>query len=427
MKRQITISQYNSNFIQHITEPLIQDDSNAYEIIWQLPDKITDAQIMISAKRADEEVITDSSPITGTIAKITLKSNIYSVPGNLTIRIQIVSDSSVITYCQLVCNVLTSYVKTDNATDDRLPVLTSLISQANTAISNANAAAERIPTTEELDQMQAKLDLLENYDDTEIRKLISDETTARENDISQLSGDKADWGKTIEHYGIEDAYTKTEIDSMVGGESGLKTVAYEDLDTFYEEGIFRVVRKSYTENKFYSYPQNSYLLIVWRWEYLNEDGTTNETDYTQMLLDANGKCMTRDIYAYQQPQEWTEYIPSVSITQQSYISTVNSTVTTYTFKNRATNLPSAAYKISHTGTNTVTFEFDTPTSTNYTNEICIYFHSELENAVVWGSNVKFINDEIPTITANTYYRIIAEYNPLMNKWVIGTINDGKGE
>lgn len=56
------------------------------------------------------------------------------------------------------------------------------------------------------------------------------------------------------------------------------------------------------------------------------------------------------------------------------------------------------------------------------NQILVYFKCTQPISVVWGG-CAFVNKEISTIDAGCY-RIIFEYNPLMNKWVVGVIQDG---
>lgn len=223
----------------------------------------------------------------------------------------------------------------------------------------------------------------------------------------------------------ESVYSKTETNDLI-----IPTINYTDLDNTYTEGIYRVKKAGYTgtpdeENSYTVYKDEYFLLIVHQDEYFYQ-GMPNETDIYQMILGKSGVPKTRISYVQGDWSAWQDYIPTISITQQSAIQSVSSTVTTYTFNPKSSASPSAAFKINHTGTNTVTFNFGTPSNTGYTNEILVYFKTALDNAVVWGSNVKFTDDEIPTIEAGVYYRIVAEYNPIMSKWVVGIINDGKG-
>ena len=246
------------------------------------------------------------------------------------------------------------------------------------------------------DELKTKLDGLSNYNDTAIRASI------------------------------------TALNTKVNNMGSLGKVAWSNVDNCTTPGTYLVTgKKDYDgtpgEGQTYSEYDSGYpILIVSIYTYYY-NGQYNESGYRQLLYDANGKIMYRmDWTNSGQWSDWSEYIPTLTITQQSAISEVSSTVTTYTFNPKSYVSPSAAFKINHTGTNTVTFNFAAPSNTSYTNEILVYFKTALDNAVVWGSNVKFTDDEIPTIEAGVYYRIVAEYNPIMSKWVVGIINDGKG-
>ena len=251
-----------------------------------------------------------------------------------------------------------------------------------------------------------------------------------ETDITSLQNSKVDkeTGKVLSSNDFTNEL-KSKLDSM----SSLDKIAWSNIDTITTAGTYLVTgKKDYSgtpgEGQTYSEYNSGYpILIVSNYVgYFN--GTYSESGYRQVLYDANGQIMYRMNWTGSAGtwEDWQEYIPTRTITQQSAIESVSSTVTTYTFNPKSSVSPSAAFKINHTGTNTVTFNFGAPSNTGYTNEILVYFKTALDNAVVWGSNVKFTDDEIPTIEAGVYYRIVAEYNPIMSKWVVGIINDGKG-
>ena len=269
-----------------------------------------------------------------------------------------------------------------------------------------------------------KLESLSNYDDTEVRGLIENKVDKEEG--KGLSEENFTNDLLLKLTSLpESVYSKTETNALI-----IPTINYTDLDNTYTEGIYRVKKAGYTgtpdeQNSYTVYKDEYFLLIVHQDEYFYQ-GMPNETDIYQMILSKSGVPKTRISYVQGDWSAWQDYIPTISITQQSAIQSVSSTVTTYTFNPKSSVSPSAAFKINHTGTNTVTFNFGTPSNTGYTNEILVYFKTALDNAVVWGSNVKFTDDEIPTIETGVYYRIVAEYNPIMSKWVVGIINDGKG-
>lgn len=62
------------------------------------------------------------------------------------------------------------------------------------------------------------------------------------------------------------------------------------------------------------------------------------------------------------------------------------------------------------------------------NQIIIYLYFPEEVSVSWecenGEPLMFTGGEIPDITAG-YFRVIAEFNPICKKWVIGAVKDGE--
>ena len=86
--------------------------------------------------------------------------------------------------------------------------------------------------------------------------------------------------------------------------------------------------------------------------------------------------------------------------------------------------PNTVYRIKTNAA--LTFEFPEEVEKDKQNQIMIYLQIE-ENpvSISWGNEtlVAFVGAEIANISVGTY-RIIAEYNPNMEKWVIGVVQDG---
>ena len=151
MKKTIEISRSRRGYYENKTDfVFVPGDVNAYEIVLQLPQNVDNAQFVIQAKRGDGEVVTDSVSVSGTRACYTLKNNMYSVPGDVIIRLQVAQDGGVLTDCQCVFTVEEAY-ESDIAGDDRVPVLTSLITQTQTAAAAAADAASRVPDAETME------------------------------------------------------------------------------------------------------------------------------------------------------------------------------------------------------------------------------------------------------------------------------------
>lgn len=82
------------------------------------------------------------------------------------------------------------------------------------------------------------------------------------------------------------------------------------------------------------------------------------------------------------------------------------------------------YKLEATDNNLeLTFEDVVENEKEQLNQILIYLKLTQETAIKWLSQVYFVGDQIPSL-AQGHYRIIAEFNPFLEKWVIGVIQDG---
>ena len=169
MKKTITIPQNRQSFTIPAPFPLVAGDVNAYEVVLPLPEAADGAQFTVQAKRANNQVVTDTVQISGAEARYTLKSNMYDIAGSLFLRLQVVQDGSILSECQLDCEVLEAY-GSDVTADDRLPVLSSAIVQtqeataaASTAAQAANEAAEAAnAAAQEAEGVAGRVTALEN-------------------------------------------------------------------------------------------------------------------------------------------------------------------------------------------------------------------------------------------------------------------------
>lgn len=68
------------------------------------------------------------------------------------------------------------------------------------------------------------------------------------------------------------------------------------------------------------------------------------------------------------------------------------------------------------------------TDNTITNQVLIYFEMKNNAAIVWTTTddeeVLFVNGSIPDMAIG-YYRVVAEFNPCIGKWVVGVIRDGE--
>ena len=169
MKKTITIPQNRQSFTIPAPFPLVAGDVNAYEVVLPLPEAADGAQFTVQAKRANNQVVTDTVQISGAEARYTLKSNMYDIAGSLFLRLQVVQDGSILSECQLDCEVLEAY-GSDVTADGRLPALSSAIVQtqeataaASTAAQAANEAAEAAnAAAQEAEGVAGRVTALEN-------------------------------------------------------------------------------------------------------------------------------------------------------------------------------------------------------------------------------------------------------------------------
>ncbi len=121
---------------------LVPGDVHAYRIRLVTPWELAGCSFCVTAKRADGAVIEDLGTVAGKEASYLLANNMYSVPGDATFRLTLLSeDGGVLTDRELVLPVAEAFVPPDATGDDRLPILTRLISDATVATADANSAA----------------------------------------------------------------------------------------------------------------------------------------------------------------------------------------------------------------------------------------------------------------------------------------------
>lgn len=137
MKREIKVKS-DKQFNQRIDMPLVADDVYSYEIVYQTPFDLTGCSFMVSAKRADGLIVQDVGTTEGNTAKIILTNSMYCIVGELSLRLTLIdSENSVLTDKELHFDVVEANGDADVTSDDRYPVLTSLIVQTNEAATNA--------------------------------------------------------------------------------------------------------------------------------------------------------------------------------------------------------------------------------------------------------------------------------------------------
>jgi len=103
MKRKIIPDQ---KYTTYASFPLVAGDVRAYEIQLDLGEDVENAEFKVTAFRSDGEVVEDLGSVEGGICRYTIQNNMYSVPGELTIRLAVVHNSSVLTDREIIFEVL---------------------------------------------------------------------------------------------------------------------------------------------------------------------------------------------------------------------------------------------------------------------------------------------------------------------------------
>lgn len=100
----------------------------------------------------------------------------------------------------------------------------------------------------------------------------------------------------------------------------------------------------------------------------------------------------------------------------------NSVGPIYTVDTMNTLKTNKIYQITTSLAQIVAFDMDVDTTTH--NQILIYLKLEQPVGIYWDENIVFVDGEEPNMSVGAY-RIIAEFNPVIGKWVVGVIQDGE--
>ncbi len=138
-------------YTTYISRPLVANDINAYKVMLDTAEDLTDAIFTVEARRADGEIITDAGICTGNAAIYILRSAMIAVAGELILRLRIAKDNALLTEAELICEVVEGFESSNVEYDDRVPALDALTVTTQNAARNANeAAAAAENATEEL-------------------------------------------------------------------------------------------------------------------------------------------------------------------------------------------------------------------------------------------------------------------------------------
>lgn len=374
MKKTITIPQNRQSFTLPAPFPLVAGDVNAYEVVLPLSEDASGAQLTVQAKRANNQVVTDMVQINGTEARYTLKSNMYDIAGGLFLRLQVVEDGSILSECQLDCEVLEAY-GSDVTADDRLPALSSAIAQTQEAAAAANGAAQ---TANEA--AAAAADAASRVPDAETMETIVTDAHTHANAT------------------VLDAITAASLVGTQGVNIDSSLADITDLDSL-PNGLTQV---PYSDGA----GAGGYLVFT-----SLERGGGNVGYQIKISKDATlwRSCSYGEWGAWQMQTD-ALLAPIVTKTDAG---------TSFYFGSPG------VYQLQRTTDAAKQLTFYTPSDAQKTkvNELELYLTVTAGDSVLWPAGTLFAGGEIPTFTPGHYYRVIAEYHPIAQAWAVGVVED----
>ena len=175
MKRKITAKAQYTTYAEY---PLVSGDVRAYEICLDLGENADGAEFKVTAIRADGKVIEDIGKVEGGIATYTMAADMYSVPGELTVRLAVLHESSVLTDREIVFEVLegASGVK---ATETVVPINDSVILRLSSIEQKLSEKVDKasgmgLSANDFTDEYKQKLDGFDETVSNEVEKISED-------------------------------------------------------------------------------------------------------------------------------------------------------------------------------------------------------------------------------------------------------------
>lgn len=175
MKRKITAKNQYTTYANH---PLVSGDVRAYEICLDLGEDVVEAEFKVTAIRADGKVIEDIGKVQSGIATYTMAANMYSVPGELTVRLAVLHDSSVLTDREIVFQVLEGATGTVGA-ETVVPLNDSVVLRLGSLEQKLSEKVDKVPgmglsANNFTDSYKQKLDGLDETIGNEVEQISED-------------------------------------------------------------------------------------------------------------------------------------------------------------------------------------------------------------------------------------------------------------
>ena len=213
MKRKIIPKQ---KYTTYASFPLVSGDVRAYEIELDLGENVSGAEFKVVAIRADGKAIEDLGTVENGIARYTLSNSMYAVQGELTVRLQILHNSSVLTDREIIFEVKKGATDT-TAAQTVMPLNDSVILRVSAFEDKLLSKVDKqagmgLSTNDFSDQYKQKLDNLDETMGAEIEQ-ISETIDNLSDSFDEHTKDKANpHNVTAQQVG---AYSKSETDNKL--------------------------------------------------------------------------------------------------------------------------------------------------------------------------------------------------------------------
>ena len=232
------IINYGTELEKYSGADLVENDVDAYRIVYRTPWDLTGCTIKALCKRADGTVVSGTGFAEGKNAVFVIDSSMYAVPGELTVRLTVcTADEQVLTVCDVIANAVESFGDGIPGTNNKtiLDQILINVSKINTALeghkadeSNPHAVTKEQVGLGNVDDVKqaskaefdahASAEVLSHPDGSVTTSKIA-EGAINENKLdaelkTKING-KADKGTILADYGIGDAYTKAEVDAVL--------------------------------------------------------------------------------------------------------------------------------------------------------------------------------------------------------------------
>ena len=215
--------------------PLLTSDKNSYKIVWEEEDNT--GSFSVFARREDGVEFLDSGTFENGIGEYILKNEIYETEGELEIYLSMTDSSSRTTEKKLLLTVEKGFCNEKKPSENE-----SLISLLMSTVSGYAAKLSTHFSSSNPHNITKELLGVDNYDDTEIRGLISANERAMRMEMESYVTDAVETAETNLNFEIQDLNNcvnintsgiqanKEKIETLESNESEIRTLISKKAD-----------------------------------------------------------------------------------------------------------------------------------------------------------------------------------------------------